>query len=112
MPCVLKDLIRSRVSRDERGSVAPESVLSLPVYLIFFALIADVSLLLLAQAKATRIAQDANRHASTSNFITETDPEDMSAASMATISPNPTMVSMPATFDLKVKAQRVLEYQS
>jgi len=86
-------LSRSRFSRDEHGSITAESVLWLPVYLVFFALIADVSLMLHAQAKATRIAQDANRHASTGYFVTENDIEDMIGASMANISPNATIDS-------------------
>lgn len=86
-------LSRSRFSRDEHGSITAESVLWLPVFLIFFALIADVSLMLHAQAKAMRIAQDANRHASTGYFVNENDLEDMIGASMATISPNATIES-------------------
>ena len=92
-------LRRYRFSLDERGSVTAESVLWLPVYLVFFALIADVSLMLHAQAKVTRIAQDANRHASTgyivgdNNSERETNLEAMIASSMAAISPNATIDS-------------------
>ena len=90
---VLKVLNRSGFSRDERGSITAESVLWIPVYMVFFALIADVSLMLHAQAKVTRIAQDANRHASTGYIATESDLEDMIASSMANISPNATIDS-------------------
>ena len=93
MRYVLNALGRSGFSRDERGSISAESVLWIPVYMVFFALIADVSLMLHAQAKVTRIAQDANRHASTGYLVSETDLEDMIAASMATISPNATIDS-------------------
>ncbi len=77
-----------------------------PVYMVFFALIADVSLMLHAQAKVTRIAQDANRHASTGyisgidNNDIETNLEAMIAANMANISPN-------ATIDASVGASAV-----
>ena len=100
MSNVLKAFSRSSFSRDERGSITAESVLWIPVYLVFFALIADVSLMLHAQAKATRIAQDANRHASNGYLVTETDLEDMIGASMASISPN-------ATIDSTIGAQTV-----
>jgi len=90
---------RSGFSWDERGSVTAESVLWLPVYLVFFALIADVSLMLHAQSKATRIAQDANRQASTGYIVGADDSEreinleNIIAAKMATISPNATIES-------------------
>ena len=47
--------------RDERGVLTVESVLWLPFYLIFIAMIADVSMMFHAASKAQRIAQDLNR---------------------------------------------------
>ena len=92
----------------------------LPVYLVFFALIADVSLMLHAQSKATRIAQDANRHASTGYIVglndteRETNLEAMIAASMANISPNATIdstygaVSVATTIEMPVSDLEVV----
>lgn len=90
---VLNAPSRQKFRRDESGSITAESVLWIPVYMVFFALIADVSLMLHAQAKATRIAQDANRHASTGYLVTESEIENMVGASMASISPNATIDS-------------------
>ena len=50
--------------RDESGTLSVESVLWLPIYILFFALIADVSMVFHNQTKAMRIVQDANRLAS------------------------------------------------
>ena len=53
-----------RFLRDESGTLSVESVLWLPIYILFFALIADVSMVFHNQTKAMRIVQDANRLAS------------------------------------------------
>lgn len=47
--------------RREDGAITVEAVLWLPFYLMFFSLIADVSMMFHGQAKAQRIAQDVNR---------------------------------------------------
>lgn len=54
---------------DERGVISVESVLWVPIFLVFFALIADVSLMFHGQAKGMRIVQDANRLASTGILV-------------------------------------------
>ncbi|WP_227258014.1 TadE/TadG family type IV pilus assembly protein [Kangsaoukella pontilimi] len=54
----------ARFRSDERGAITVESVLWMPIYMLFFALIADVSMMFHSQAKVTRIVQDANRLAS------------------------------------------------
>ena len=73
MPSLPKILRIARFARDEAGGITAESVLWIPVYMVFFALIVDVSLVLNAQAKARHIVQDANRHASTGYLVTEDD---------------------------------------
>ncbi len=82
-----------RFARDEDGSLTAESVLWLPVYMVFFALIVDVSLVLHGQAKAMRVAQDANRHASTAYFVSYQDLEDMVSNNINHFAPNATVTS-------------------
>lgn len=50
---------------DQSGVISVESVLWLPFFLVFVALIVDTSLLFHGQTKTMRIVQDANRLAST-----------------------------------------------
>lgn len=64
-PKPAKRLIPNRFLRDSDGAITVEAVLWVPVYLVFFALITDVSMMFHGYAKAMRIAQDTNRHAST-----------------------------------------------
>lgn len=47
--------------RGENGGITVEAVLWLPFYLVFIALIADVSMMFHQHSKAQRIAQDINR---------------------------------------------------
>ena len=63
MRYVLNALSRSGFSRGEHGAITADSVPWLPVHLSFFALIADASLMLRAQAAAARIVQ----HETTNN---------------------------------------------
>lgn len=51
--------------RGEEGSSTIEAVLWLPVFFVFFALVADASFLFFGQNKAYRIIQEANRTVST-----------------------------------------------
>ena len=46
---------------DEDGNATIEAVLWLPIFVLFFALIVDASLMFNAQANLTRVVQDANR---------------------------------------------------
>lgn len=62
-------------SQNEEGTITVEAVLWLPVYLAFFAIAADVALMFHGQAKAMRIVQDANRHASSGYFLTKEEVE-------------------------------------
>lgn len=47
--------------RDERGSATIEAVLWLPFFVIFFVMIADVSLVFFRQTDVLRVVQDGNR---------------------------------------------------
>ena len=82
-----------RFGGDEDGSITAESVLWIPVYMVFFALIVDVSLVLHGQAKATRVAQDANRLASTEFYIDEADLEAMVKRGIDHFAPNAKVTS-------------------
>ena len=53
-----------RFVQDNQGAVTVEAVVWLPIYLLFFGLIADVSMMFHGQARAQRIAYDANRQVS------------------------------------------------
>ena len=50
-----------RFRRDERGSATIEAVLWLPLFVIFFVMIADVSLVFFRQTEVLRVVQDGNR---------------------------------------------------
>ena len=83
----------SKFSREERGSITAESVLWLPIFIVFFSIVADVSLVLHGQSKAIKIAQDANRHASTGFLDTNTEMETLVTARVSQFSPNATVSS-------------------
>lgn len=80
-----------RYGSDNEGSVTVESVLWVPVYLLFFGLIADVSLMFHAQAKAMRIAYDGNRQASFGLLNSESAVEDMVLARVQAFSSRATV---------------------
>lgn len=61
--------LRKRLHRDD-GTATVEFVIWLPVILLIFALIADVSLIFGGQAQALRVVQDANRALSIGRFQT------------------------------------------
>lgn len=82
-----------RFRRDEGGSITAESVLWIPIFIVFLSLIIDVSLVMHAQAKARQLAHDANRHASKGYYDTETQMETAVAARLASFSPNATVDS-------------------
>ena len=50
-----------RFRREEGGSATIEAVLWLPFFVIFFVMIADVSLVFFRQTEVLRVVQDANR---------------------------------------------------
>ena len=60
----LKLLIPDRFLRESDGTITVEAVLWVPIYLMFFAFIVDVSNIFHGQAKAMRMAYDGNREAS------------------------------------------------
>ncbi len=84
---------RNRLFQDESGSITAESVLWLPIFTVFFSIIADVSLVLHGQSKAMKIAQDANRHASTGYLNTNTEMEALVTTRVSQFSPNATVSS-------------------
>jgi Flp pilus assembly protein TadG len=63
----LKALLK-RFRRDERGSATIEAVLWLPMFVIFFVMIADVSLVFFRQTEVLRVVQDGNRALSVGRF--------------------------------------------
>ena len=89
----------ARFLRENEGAITVEAVLWVPVYLIFFALITDVSMMFHGYSKALRIAQDTNRHASTgflraandSESEEETKLEAMASANLTFFAPNATV---------------------
>ncbi len=81
----------------ESGAITVESVLWLPIYLLFFALIADVSMMFHSQAKAMRIVQDANRLASFQIYTTAEEVEANVTARVQTFSENATVETMLGT---------------
>jgi Flp pilus assembly protein TadG len=83
-----------KIGSDESGAMTVESVLWMPFYMMFFALIADASLMFHSHSQATRIVHDANRLAS---YGTYTTPQEMKAAVKARLdafSPNATITSV------------------
>ena len=83
----------NRLARDESGSITVESVLWMPIYLLFFTLIADVSLMFHSQAQATRIVHDANRQASQGVYTTSAQMEAAVKERLDDYSPNATIDS-------------------
>jgi Flp pilus assembly protein TadG len=54
----------NRFGRAEDGAVSVEAVLWLPIFIIFFALLVDATMIMSGQSQALRVVQDANRGAS------------------------------------------------
>ncbi len=82
-----------RFLSDESGTLSVESVLWLPIYILFFAMIADVSMVFHNQAKTMRIVQDANRLASRGILEDASAVKEMVEARVHTISANATVTS-------------------
>lgn len=74
--------------RREGGALTLEGVLWVPVYLVFFALIADTSLIFNGQSQMQRVLQDVNRLASSGYIANTTDAKDRIKASLTHLSPN------------------------
>lgn len=71
-----------RFAQSQDGVLSVESVLWIPIYLLFFVVIADVSAMFSGQAKAVRIAYDGNRLASLGDLTT---PQEVEAAVLARV---------------------------
>ena len=61
--------------KNEDGAITIESVLWLPIYVLFLVMIVDVSLMFNGQAQARRTLQDINRLASSGYYVSEADVE-------------------------------------
>lgn len=94
---------RGRFFRDDNGAVTVESVLWVPVFLLFFALIADVSLIFHGQAKALRIAYDGNRQASLGEFATAAETQAAILARIQEFAPNATVSTTFGTEDIETR---------
>ncbi|QMU57287.1 MAG: hypothetical protein GKR98_03130 [Boseongicola sp.] len=89
----IKYLTGRKFTKDEGGGLTVESVLWVPIFGVFIAAIADVSLIFYHQAQATRIAQDANRHASTGYIDTAAEMYAQAFPRVQTFSPNAIVVT-------------------
>lgn len=95
-PKSLRRLFPKRFLRESDGTITVEAVLWVPIYLVFFALIVDVSQVFHGQAKAMRMAYDANRQASLGTLADADATRQAVLASVQTFSPNATVTT---TFD-------------
>ncbi len=81
--------VLARFLRQESGSLSVEGVLWVPLYMMLFALIVDVSNMMHSRSVAMRILQDANRHAVTGYLVEQSEVSSQIAAQMQTISDTP-----------------------
>ena len=128
----------SRFRKTEKGAVTVEAVLWLPFFILFMFGIGELGLVFYGQARVLEIAQDTNRGTSVGRFNTTDEAEAWAEAALAPFSDeivatttidkgvittvitisagdlagNMGIFAMLATFDLKVTAQQVLEYNS
>ncbi|PQO23947.1 hypothetical protein C2I36_04935 [Rhodobacteraceae bacterium WD3A24] len=71
-----------------------EAVLWLPVFIAFFALLADATLILSGRNQALRLIQDANRGLSVGYFQSESEAEAFIRGRLDSLSPNATIDSV------------------
>lgn len=64
-----------RFRRDEEGGATIEAVLWLPMFIVFFVMVADVSFIFHRQSQILRVTQDANRAFSVGRFDSESETE-------------------------------------
>ena len=128
----------SRFRKTEKGAVTVEAVLWLPFFILFMFGIGELGLVFHGQARVLEIAQDTNRGTSVGRFNTTDEAEAWAEAALAPFSDeivatttidkgvittvitisagdlagNMGIFAMLATFDLKVTAQQVWEYNS
>lgn len=81
--------------RQEKGTATVEFVIWLPIVMLVFALVVDVSMVLGAEAQALRVVQDANRGLSVGYFL---EIEDAKAFVLTQVEP----LSSNATIDITV----------
>ncbi len=77
--------------QSESGSLTVEGVMWLPIYAVFIALIADVSLMFNSQTQVQRTVQDMNRLASSGFYLTEQEIEARVTAALSHLSANVTV---------------------
>ncbi|NND17463.1 MAG: hypothetical protein HKN98_02690 [Silicimonas sp.] len=121
--------------RREDGAVTVDAVIWIPFFVICLTLLADAALIFYGQARALKVAQDANRALSVGSLASYDATEDYIENALVGMSPNAsattgsddgvitTIVTLPAndlaaigfftsmtTFDMQVVAQMVKEF--
>lgn len=92
-----KSLLRrspTRFFRDDDGTVTVESILWVPIFLVFFTFIVDVSNIFHGQAKAMRMAYDGNRQASLGTFSDADETQTAILSRVQRFSPNATVTTV------------------
>ncbi|MDD9921745.1 MAG: pilus assembly protein [Boseongicola sp.] len=77
--------------KQEQGTISVEAVLWLPLYLVFFAMIVDVSNMMHSRSVAMRIIEDANRHAVTGYLTNQEEVFSQIAVNMQSVSDSPSV---------------------
>lgn len=93
----VKSLLRrspTRFFRDDDGTVTVESILWVPIFLVFFTFIVDVSNIFHGQAKAMRMAYDGNRQASLGTFSDADETQTAILSRVQRFSPNATVTTV------------------
>lgn len=100
MPSPIAGLSPRALSRKflnrEDGSVTIEAVLWLPMFMLFFVMIADVSLIFNGQSRLQRLVQDANRYYSVGRLTSDAETEAFLQAATANMSSD---VEVETTYD-------------
>lgn len=82
------NMIKGAFWRNESGSATIETVLWIPVFVFFMAIVADMSFVFFGQNQAYRIVQDANRNLSIGRLNTEAEVETFITSALETMAPN------------------------
>ena len=85
---IFSDFIPRAFIRRENGTATVEFVIWLPVVMLVFAMVVDVSMLLGGEAQALRVVQDANRGLSVGHFLTIDAAEAFVLTQVASLSSN------------------------
>jgi len=80
-------------ARRQDGAVSVEAVLWLPVFIGFFVLIVDATMIMSGQAQALRVVQDANRGMSVGLIDSAADAEAFIQARLSSLSQNVTVAT-------------------